>query len=51
MLNKLHFFISYDVMLEYICAKKYMLQCTKKCKYIQEMIEMIFNIYEVCDIY
>jgi hypothetical protein len=45
------FFISYDVMLKYICAKKYTSQCTKKCKYIQEMIEIIFNIYETCDIY
>jgi hypothetical protein len=51
MLNKLYIFISYDVMLEYICAKKYVSQCTKKCKYIQEMIEIIFNIYEICDIY
>jgi hypothetical protein len=37
-------------MLEYICVKNYTSQCTKKCKYIQEMIETIY-ILEICDIY
>jgi hypothetical protein len=23
----------------------------KKCKYTQEMVEMIFNFYEICNIY
>jgi hypothetical protein len=38
-------------MLEYICAKKIMSHCHKKWKYIQKMIEMIFNLYEICNIY
>ncbi len=25
--------------------------CTKKCKYTQKMIEMIFSLYEICNIY
>jgi hypothetical protein len=29
----------------------YMSQHTKKCKYPQEMIEMICNLYEICSIY
>jgi len=33
MLIRLHFFISFDVMLEY-CVKKSTSQCTKKCIYI-----------------
>jgi hypothetical protein len=46
------FFISYDVMLEYICAKNmYVTQHTKKCKYIQKMIKLIFNFYKICNIY
>jgi hypothetical protein len=49
--KKVHFIISYDVILKYNCTKKCTLQSTKKCKYIQEMIEMIFNIYEICSIY
>jgi hypothetical protein len=48
--KKLQFLISYDVMQKYICAKKYMSQCTKICKYIYEMIEIIFNLYEICNI-
>jgi hypothetical protein len=38
-------------MLKYICAKKYTSHHTKKCKYIQKMIKMIFNLSEICDIY
>jgi hypothetical protein len=38
-------------MLDYICAKKKMSQHTKKCKYTQKMIEMIFSLYEMCSIY
>jgi len=34
--------ISYDVILKYTCAKKNTSHCTKKWKYAQEMIEMIF---------
>jgi hypothetical protein len=44
-------FISYDVMLKYICTRKMSSQCLKKYKYTQEMIEMIFNIYESYNIY
>jgi len=51
MTKKNHFFISYDVMLKYTCAKKITSHCTKKCKYAQEMIEMFFNFYEICSIY
>jgi hypothetical protein len=40
--KKLHYCISYDVMLKYICAKKNH-NMLKKCKYIQKMIEMILN--------
>jgi hypothetical protein len=25
--------------------------CTKKCKYTQKMIEMIFSLYEICNVY
>jgi hypothetical protein len=47
-----YIFFSYDVMLEYIfVSKKYMSHRTKKCKYIQERIEMIFSLYEICNIY
>jgi hypothetical protein len=34
-----------------ICAKKCMSQCIKICKYIQETIYMIFNIYEINSMY
>jgi hypothetical protein len=40
--KKVRFLISYNVRLEYICAKKKVSQCIKKCKYIQKMIEMFF---------
>jgi hypothetical protein len=39
------------MMLEYICEKKSTSQYIKKCKYLQEMIEMIFNFYEIYNIY
>jgi hypothetical protein len=32
-------------------AKKCMSLCTKKCKYTQKMIELIFSLYEICNIY
>jgi hypothetical protein len=38
-------------MLNYICTKSGMPWRKKKCKYAQEMIEMIFNIYKTCSIY
>jgi len=38
-------------MLKYICAKKKTSQLFEKCKYIFKMIEMIFNLYEICSIY
>jgi len=38
-------------MLKYICAKKNTSQHTKKCNYIQKRIEMVFNLYEICNIY
>ncbi len=31
--------------------QKYMSQCLKECKCIQEMIEMISNLYELVSIY
>jgi hypothetical protein len=48
--------ISYDVMLENICTKNIYVTCTlkyhtKKSKYTQEMIEMIFYLYENFSIY
>jgi hypothetical protein len=49
--KRLHIFISYDVTLEYICAKTNMSQRIKKCKYNQEVIDMIFNLDKICDIY
>jgi len=50
-MQKTRFFYVYDVMLKYICVKEYTSQHTKKCKYIQKIIEMIFNLYEICYIY
>jgi len=49
--KKLHFLISYDVMLGYICAKQYVSQCIKKCKCIQKMIEMFLIFKKICCIY
>jgi hypothetical protein len=49
--KKLHFFHSYDVMLDRFVPKMCMSHHIKRCKYIQEIIEMIFNIYEICSIY
>jgi hypothetical protein len=49
-INYLSYFI--DFMLKYICAKNiYITNLLKKCKHIQKMIEMIFNIYEICTMY
>ncbi len=36
---------------KYICGKKCISLCIKKCKYTQKMIEMIFSLYEICNIY
>jgi hypothetical protein len=54
--KEISFFISYDVMLKYICTKNIYVTCTlkyhtKKSKYIQERIKMIFNLYEIFSIY
>jgi hypothetical protein len=49
--KKTTFFISYDVMLKYICVKKYTLYHIKKCKHIQKIIEFLKNLYEICSIY
>jgi len=49
--KKLHLKISCDVMLNYIWVKKCTSQRIKKCKYAQEMVEMIFNLYEIYNIY
>jgi hypothetical protein len=51
MSKKLYFLVSYDVMLEYICVKKKHCIILKKCKYTQQIIEMIFNLYEIYYIY
>jgi hypothetical protein len=32
-------------------AKQCMSLCIKNCKYTQKMIEMIFTLYEICNIY
>jgi hypothetical protein len=45
------FFILYDVMLKYICVKQYMSQHILKYKYFLKIIEIIFNIYEICKYY
>ncbi len=37
-------------MLKYIWAKKGTSQHINKCKYIQEMIEIVFHLYEICNI-
>jgi hypothetical protein len=54
--NETTFFISYDVTLKYICTIYIYVTCTQKyhtknSKYIQERIEMIFNLYEIFSIY
>jgi len=54
--KEISFFISYDVMLKYICTKNIYVTCTlkyhtKKSKYIQERIEIIFNYYKFLSIY
>ncbi len=36
---------------KYICGKKCISLCIKNCKYTQKMIEMIFSLYEICNIY
>jgi hypothetical protein len=50
--KKLHFYISYDRWYcQNIFVPKKKSHSTKNCKYTQEMIEMIFNVYEICRIY
>jgi len=49
--KKIHFSNLCCEVAKYICGKKRMSLCTKKCKYIQKMIEMIFSLYEICSIY
>ncbi len=45
-------FPTYIVRFQSIFAiEKCMSMCTKKCKYIQKMIEIIFSLYEICSIY
>jgi hypothetical protein len=46
---KLFNFIWYDVRV-HLCRKRKS-QCIKKWKYIHEIIEMIFNLYEICHVY
>jgi hypothetical protein len=47
-----NFFLTYIVQFQNIfVAKNYTSLCTKKCKYIKKMIEMIFSLYEICSIY
>jgi hypothetical protein len=36
---------------KYICGKTMYITMYKKCKYTQKMIEMIFSLYEICNIY
>jgi hypothetical protein len=48
--RKIHFSNLYRVIPKYICCKKSMSLSTKKCKYTLE-IEMIFILYEICNIY
>jgi hypothetical protein len=43
MLKKLHYYISYNVVLKYICAQKQSTTYWKKNKCIKKMIEMILN--------
>ncbi len=38
-------------MLKYICEKKMYIMIYEKCKYAPKNIEMIFNIYKICNIY
>ncbi len=49
--KKIHFSNLYCVIPKYISDKKKMSLCTKKCKYIKKMIEMIFSLYEIYNIY
>ncbi len=44
--KKIHFFNLHCAIPKYICDKKKMSLCTKKWKYIQKMIEMIFSLYK-----
>jgi hypothetical protein len=46
------FFLTYSLQFQNIFVKKKCtLMCNKKCKYTQKMIEMIFSLYEICNIY
>ncbi len=46
------FFPTYIVRFQNIfVAKQCMSLCIKNCKYTQKMIEMIFTLYEICNIY
>jgi hypothetical protein len=49
--KKIHFSNLYCVIPKYISDKKKMLLHTEKCKYILKMIEMIFSLYEIYNIY
>jgi hypothetical protein len=39
MLRELHFFISYDVMFDYICARKVCHDVLKKCKVLHKQLK------------
>jgi hypothetical protein len=49
--KKITFFHSYDVMLDRFVPKICTSHHIKKCEYIQKIIEMIFNIYEIYSMY
>jgi hypothetical protein len=50
--KEFYFFPTYIVRFQNMfVAKKCPLLCTNKCKYTKKMIEIILNIYEICNIY
>jgi hypothetical protein len=49
--NKIPFSNLYCAIPKHIFGKKSVALCTKKCKYTQKMIEMIFSLYKICNIY
>jgi hypothetical protein len=49
--KKIHFSNIYFVIPKYICDKTMYIICIKKCKYTKKMIEMMFSLYEICNMY
>jgi hypothetical protein len=50
-INCTFFCFSYDVMLKYLCQNNIHQNVLKKTKYVQNLIEMIFQFHGICNIY